>query len=191
MDGITATRAIRALGGRAGTIPIVALTANAFAGEMQDCRDAGMNDHIAKPSRFVQLKLAVERWSGTASAPTWADDVREGRESSLAERFKARRLLSGRRLVALIAELEAADDEAVTRLLGEAASIAHVLAGTAGMFGQAGLGDLARQVEVEIKAIAGEDRGPAVDLALPAIFRLAAALGASPERSDSSLIRAA
>ncbi|MEA2676229.1 MAG: hypothetical protein QOJ81_370, partial [Chloroflexota bacterium] len=50
MDGLTATRAIRALGGRAATIPIVALTANAFAIEMQQCRDAGMNDHIAKPS---------------------------------------------------------------------------------------------------------------------------------------------
>src|SRR5690606_20123162 len=46
MDGLTATRAIRALGDRAATIPIIALTANAFAGEMQECRDAGMNDHI-------------------------------------------------------------------------------------------------------------------------------------------------
>ena len=191
MDGITATRAIRALGGRAATNPIIALTANAFAGEMQDCRDAGMNDHIAKPSTFAQLKLAVERWSGTASAPTWADDVREGRKSSLAERFRARRLLSGQRLVVLIAELEQADAEGVTRMLAEAATIAHILAGSAGMFGQAGLGDLARQVEDEIKAIAGENRGPAVELALPAIFRLAAALGVAREGPGATASRAA
>jgi signal transduction histidine kinase/ActR/RegA family two-component response regulator len=50
MDGYEATRAIRRLDlPRAKTIPIVAMTANAFAEDVENCRKAGMNDHIAKP----------------------------------------------------------------------------------------------------------------------------------------------
>jgi len=50
LDGYFATRAIRALDApRARTIPIVAMTANAFADDVERCREAGMNDHIAKP----------------------------------------------------------------------------------------------------------------------------------------------
>jgi PAS domain S-box-containing protein len=190
MDGLTATRAIRALGGRAAAIPIIALTANAFASEVQECRDAGMNDHIAKPSRLAQLKVAIERWSGAESSNR-ADDVCEDRKSTLAERFTARRLLSGERLIALISELRTADSEGVTRLLAEAASIAHVLSGTAGMFGQADLGDLAQQVEDEIKAILGVDRERALLLAVPPILMLVTALGAVSEPGGAAEPRAA
>ena len=50
MDGLTATREIRALERPdAKTIPIIAMTANAFAEDAQKCMDAGMNAHIAKP----------------------------------------------------------------------------------------------------------------------------------------------
>ena len=47
MDGLDATRAIRALPG--GTMPILAMTANAFGEDRQRCFDAGMNDHVPKP----------------------------------------------------------------------------------------------------------------------------------------------
>ena len=50
MDGLEATRAIRALAGRAA-VPIIALTANAFADDIKACRDAGMDAFIAKPIR--------------------------------------------------------------------------------------------------------------------------------------------
>jgi PAS domain S-box-containing protein len=182
MDGLTATRAIRALGGRAGTIPIIALTANAFAAEMQDCRDAGMDDHIAKPSGYLQLKRAVKRWGGTGTiaACVPADPARNIERVSARERFAVRRLESGLRLIGLAVELAGADGERATSLLAEAAGIAHVLAGTAAMFGEAGLGELAHQVEHEIKAAAENGQQGPGDRALPSIERLSAALSAAP-----------
>ena len=55
MDGLQATRAIRALGGEWEKIPIVALTANAFADDVRACREAGMDDFVAKPIRKATL----------------------------------------------------------------------------------------------------------------------------------------
>ncbi|MDR2591836.1 MAG: response regulator [Chitinispirillales bacterium] len=50
MDGFEATRRIRAMGTtKAKSIPIVAMTANALSEDVQRCKEAGMNDHIAKP----------------------------------------------------------------------------------------------------------------------------------------------
>ncbi|MEZ5787320.1 MAG: ATP-binding protein [Xanthobacteraceae bacterium] len=55
MDGLEATRAIRALGGDWSRIPILALTANAFPEDVKACIDAGMNDFLAKPLRKTVL----------------------------------------------------------------------------------------------------------------------------------------
>ncbi|MBE6725539.1 MAG: response regulator [Ruminococcaceae bacterium] len=50
MNGLDATKAIRALPvGHAKTIPIIAMTADAFSENVAECLDAGMNGHIAKP----------------------------------------------------------------------------------------------------------------------------------------------
>ena len=48
LDGVAATRAIRQLDGYT-SVPIVAMTANAFAEDRRNCLEAGMNDFIAKP----------------------------------------------------------------------------------------------------------------------------------------------
>ncbi|WP_296519187.1 ATP-binding protein [Rhodopseudomonas sp.] len=61
MDGLAATRAIRARGGDYAALPIVALTANAFAEDIKLCREAGMNGFLAKPLRKPALVAAVLR----------------------------------------------------------------------------------------------------------------------------------
>ncbi|MDX2258380.1 MAG: CHASE domain-containing protein [Hyphomicrobiaceae bacterium] len=61
MDGIAATRAIRALGGDAGNVPIIAMTANVLLDEVELCRSAGMNDHIGKPFEWADLLDKVAR----------------------------------------------------------------------------------------------------------------------------------
>ena len=56
MDGLEATRRIRALKDKdLAKLPIIAMTANAFASDVQDCLDAGMNAHIPKPFRKEEL----------------------------------------------------------------------------------------------------------------------------------------
>jgi len=68
MDGITATRAIRALEGPAAATPILAATAGAMAHEVQACLDAGMNEAVAKPIDPGALFRAMARVTGAAGS---------------------------------------------------------------------------------------------------------------------------
>ena len=67
LDGLEATRRIRALPGHALT-PIIAMTANAFGDDRAACLAAGMNDHIGKPVDPDQLYDALARWLGPGGA---------------------------------------------------------------------------------------------------------------------------
>jgi signal transduction histidine kinase/CheY-like chemotaxis protein len=60
MDGLTATRELRARGVKT---PIVALTANAFEDDRRACLDAGMNDFLTKPIEVAALRAALVRWT--------------------------------------------------------------------------------------------------------------------------------
>ncbi|MDB5755890.1 MAG: Hpt sensor hybrid histidine kinase, partial [Massilia sp.] len=63
MDGYEAAAAIRQLhSGRSVRLPIIALTANAMPGVEQRCRDAGMDDFLAKPYTLGQLGAALAKW---------------------------------------------------------------------------------------------------------------------------------
>jgi len=59
MDGLEATRRIRALPGPAGQLPILALTANAMSDDARRCLEAGMNGHVAKPIDPQALSAAI------------------------------------------------------------------------------------------------------------------------------------
>jgi CheY-like chemotaxis protein len=58
MDGLDATRAIRAMGGATGRTPIIALTANVQPEQVVRCGEAGMDGHVGKPIQISEL-LAV------------------------------------------------------------------------------------------------------------------------------------
>jgi CheY-like chemotaxis protein len=70
MDGYQATAAIRQREARDTTrrrMPIVAMTANAMAGDREQCLAAGMDDYVSKPVRFEQLVATLERWLPAAN----------------------------------------------------------------------------------------------------------------------------
>jgi len=73
MDGLEATRRIRALPAPFGQVPIVALTAYSFPEQVTQCRIAGMNGHVGKPVDYAVLMRAVA--DAVARKPvTWSFD---------------------------------------------------------------------------------------------------------------------
>ena len=70
MNGLDATRAVRASDNPLGrTIPIVAMTANAFSSDVQACLNAGMDAHVSKPLDISVLErtlkiVAAAKFSG-------------------------------------------------------------------------------------------------------------------------------
>ena len=68
MGGLEATRAIRALNGPAGRIPILAMTAGAMADEVRECLKAGMDEHMSKPVDREVLFAAIARHAGAGVA---------------------------------------------------------------------------------------------------------------------------
>ncbi len=68
MDGYTATRAIR-MSPDFGHLPIVAMTANAMAGDKERVREAGMNDHVAKPLNVHDMFETLAQWIAPSAGP--------------------------------------------------------------------------------------------------------------------------
>ncbi len=67
MDGLAATRAIRALDRPdAASIPIIAMTGNAFQEDVQECLEAGMNAHLAKPIDVAKADRVIAAVMGSA-----------------------------------------------------------------------------------------------------------------------------
>ncbi|MEO8060846.1 MAG: response regulator [Burkholderiales bacterium] len=149
MDGYEATRALRRRP-ELKDLPVIAMTANAMAGDRQKVLEAGMNDHVAKPIRVDVLFATLARWVHPVlpapQAPPLALDVRAGVAALMGD------VALYRRLLALFLEREAdfvARFRAACELGDRAASMryAHDLKSVAGTLGMPALQRAAATLE--------------------------------------------
>ena len=177
VDGIQATKAIRALKGPKSATPIIAMTANAMAGDRETYLAAGMDDYIAKPISRRALQSLLDRWAcvdnsdyveppaasgegaSTAVLPPLVD---EAAQTELAEDLGAEMLtdLMERFWTGMnpaLAELQASIDAGQTAVAG---ALAHKIKGQSGNLGFSGIA--ARASDLELAAKQG-----AADLAAP------------------------
>eukprot|EP00281_Chroomonas_sp_CCMP1168_P021074 CAMPEP_0206233928 /NCGR_PEP_ID=MMETSP0047_2-20121206/12289_1 /ASSEMBLY_ACC=CAM_ASM_000192 /TAXON_ID=195065 /ORGANISM="Chroomonas mesostigmatica_cf, Strain CCMP1168" /LENGTH=112 /DNA_ID=CAMNT_0053657921 /DNA_START=60 /DNA_END=398 /DNA_ORIENTATION=+ len=66
MDGWEATETIRAQAGINCKTPIIAVTANAMAGDKEKCLARGMSDYMSKPVNRTSLYAMIDKWAGKA-----------------------------------------------------------------------------------------------------------------------------
>jgi PAS domain S-box-containing protein len=174
IDGLEASRRIRALPGQRGSVPIIALTAQVFAEQINACQKAGMNTHLAKPFTLETLLGAIAR--GVAAAQDRRPNLPPGRRQTTSEQQTAVACMLGADLPVFdekVFDLTAAalKPEAVRIYLAglgdraealnqqlnvwdggqeaaaELAEEAHALAGSAGMLGFQRLAFVAKHFE--------------------------------------------
>jgi PAS domain S-box-containing protein len=160
MDGLAAARAIRAIEPPgAKRLPIVALTANAFASDLASCREAGMDDHLAKPMSMTMLLAAVDRWSrpGMVQGHALRPASSFAQSPAIQRKYAEHRSRTLEHVEALVQRGTFADAE-----VEPVAELLHKLAGTAGMFGEAALGDRASELEDGLRNWDAADRAARV-----------------------------
>jgi signal transduction histidine kinase/CheY-like chemotaxis protein/HPt (histidine-containing phosphotransfer) domain-containing protein len=174
MDGLEATRAIRAQEVREGTprVPIIALTANALLGSDRSCFEAGMDDYLSKPFRIAELDAKLASWaralpeSQSASPPISSEPMAEPETAVpvlepavLAELRTLERGQAG--VIAHLVDvylqstpelIERLKDAIVSDDALEAEQLAHQLKSSAANVAARGLAELFRRVEAQASA---------------------------------------
>ncbi|MDG5488525.1 PAS domain S-box protein [Sphingomonas sp. BGYR3] len=153
MDGLAATRRLRQAGFDADRLPIVALTANAFADDVERCLDAGMQAHLAKPVTAAAISAVVARMT-RGDAPAGPVSGARAGDDPLAARY------AQRRAEAVAMARGVADGSGDGARL---ADLLHQLAGVAGRFDDAPLGDAARLAERRLRDAPGDAAAIAAD----------------------------
>jgi HPt (histidine-containing phosphotransfer) domain-containing protein len=178
MDGVEATKRIRALPGAASRVPIVALTAHAMHGAREQYLGAGMDEYLSKPIVREQLVGVVQRLLGRAGADT-TEAAPPPRAVAASDESTASAApdLDDAQLAAVEAVMRAADFAGLiesyieasgprARRLGELAAAgdlkqlvreAHDLKGVAGNFGARRVHLLARDLEFACKGGRADD----------------------------------
>ncbi|MFZ4409445.1 MAG: PAS-domain containing protein [Paracraurococcus sp.] len=169
-DGMEATRMIRALPGPFARVPILAVTASAFAEDINACRDAGMDAHLAKPIEREALVAALARLTGDSPAPALPASLPEpedfGRIPLLSRRAGAALVVPGldpdsarslagefiREMRDAAEQLREVDAETPDRMV----PAAHRLAGAAATLGATRLATAARQFQTDARRLPPE-----------------------------------
>ncbi|NUB27824.1 response regulator [Azospirillum brasilense] len=166
MDGLTATRRLRVLPPPAGTVPIIAMTADAMDSDRERCLAAGMNGHVAKPIDRPHLLETVSRWldatpAGVADTGTpekgvldmevlqqLAHDLDAELLADVIRQFVEETLERAERIARGGAEAAGGGPADLAGLAKEA----HTLKSTAGTFGARNLSAAARALELACRS---------------------------------------
>lgn len=142
LNRLEATRRLRTSGFSAEALPVIALTANAFGDHIEACLAADMQAHLIKSVHVRNLTNIMARFLG-AEMRFPRPLKRSAASSSIGYRARKDYTL---RMLQRIADVNTSDDAAVAK----AADLLHKLAGTAAMFGEAKLGELAKRLEDDL-----------------------------------------
>jgi CheY-like chemotaxis protein/HPt (histidine-containing phosphotransfer) domain-containing protein len=174
MDGLEATRHIRALPGGRGRVPIVALTAQNFTEQLERCRQTGIDFHLTKPYTLDALMAVVAQaaamWTASDEANGTAEPDAAADQSAVFDRGAFDRTASAlapEQVASYVKSLAASSENLLRGLRGiptslpakvleELADSAHALAGSAGMFGLSRLAAEARQFERSVQTGAAD-----------------------------------
>jgi len=173
MDGMTATRLIRALPSPRAAVPVIALTAHASNSSRDVCLNAGMNGFIIKPANVARMQQEIATVLGLAASQSSAAQA-AAPAGALLDREQIAELTNSlapdawERLIAATAkgiELEIGRIEAALDAGESPARPAHTLKGVAWNVGAAQLGNIARRLETappdEARALSSELRAVA------------------------------